>query len=214
MRTFLGLFIALAPLVAGGQGNTATGMATVEGDVYLVMANGDVKKGAGNTVVVARATPQLRATLDTVCSEISTSLRQHDRYMAAFSEPSLTTAIVTTRMKADRTKNPADIKAADSVEAVRKAHLDSSSTLWAARDRLKQLAGTAIAQAAVQRAPTGMEAHYKAEGLALGEYLLFAETTIMDKTHQWLRAANVVAGANRFDLDNSVTTTGPYCIRR
>jgi hypothetical protein len=81
-------------------------------------------------------------------------------------------------------------------------------------DSMRTYVRSMLASALIASAPTGMEAHYRAEGIAPGTYYLFAETKIMDTPHQWLREVTLAPGVNRFDLDNSVTTERPYCIRK
>jgi len=57
--------------------------ASVDGDIYLVMQNGDVKRGAGNTVRLLKAADSSRAGRDSVCNMVGTRSSELSRHLNA-----------------------------------------------------------------------------------------------------------------------------------
>ncbi len=211
MRTFLGVLIALAPLVAGGQGNIATSTATAEGDVYLVMANGDIKKAAANTVTIVRDNASTRRALEQACSNF-----RHEVPASVVLRAQLDSA------KADSIGKTVILRV-QPTEANRDAQAASSAGLATVRakvarhgllvDSVNAAADKVLNQNRAGSSPTGMEAHYRIAGLAPGSYFLMAETRILTTSHRWLRPVRLVAGNNKADLDNDWTITEPFCVR-
>lgn len=81
--------------------------------------------------------------------------------------------------------------------------------------RARLLGGPALretwAPLSVQTAPTGMRAHYVFERAPVGDYVLFAETSLFDQPYVWLTRVRVSAGrAARQDLDNTVVFPSRY----
>jgi hypothetical protein len=197
---FLLGFIAItsASSLAGQSGKprrAAAQKAFIEGDVYLMMQNGDTKKGAGLTINLLRDGEQLRKRLDRIC----------------FSHDSLSKEL--------KVREDSPYKAyMDAVLDVRKERLRMEAKAVhdsLANETVATLSAVVftLAQSAVGHSETGMNAHYSFSNIDAGRYIVFGEWTIGNNEYQWWAPVEIKAGqrlAN--DLNNSVEAKGKvYC---
>lgn len=196
-RIVLLVAFALCPtslLAQPTRGAASTSRASLEGDVYLVMQNGDIKKGAGNTVYLIRDTPAARARIDSTCQAIG----PRRKIIAMMSDIDAQMAGLAAQMGRSK-KFDSLTTQSNAAKAAIVAALDSAERAFAER----------VAPLVVERAPTGMEAHYRFASIPVGRYLLYAETAIGDHHYEWWTPAIVSRGAaNRVDLDNTVVERG------
>jgi hypothetical protein len=192
--TLIALAVALhlvgaVPSVAA-QSSAATarvrGSASVEGDVYLRMQSGDVRKMAASRthLVPWTATASFRP----LCAAWDSARSVH--------------------LRALRTRRVAR----DSAHSVRKARRDAwrlaldSATVAVERSVFggRRAAGALVdALAAQPAASTGMAAHYAFPAIAPGAYALYSDT---DLPYFWLVPIRVGPGAQTQDLDNTNVT--------
>jgi|SRR5437016_93025 len=159
---------------------------SVEGDVYLLMQNGDVKRGASNTVRLLRDTVSLLSARTRVCSTFAEEGRElQERSKVLYAQ--VDKVIGTDRF--------------EQVFARARAVGDSAKLLRA-HSRLS--IDSIFLKSAVAEAPTGVNAHYHFAGIEPGHYILWAETTIGDNHYTWWAPVVVTAGDSlKKDLDNS-----------
>ncbi len=143
----------------------------VQGDVFLVMQNGDVKRGAGNTVLMLGPADSVLAARTRVCR--------------AFGEELLA--------------------------AARKGGLPADSGTLA-KDLHGRLLGSLVGFTDAT-SKTGINAHYRFDGVAPGKYVLWAETTIGENSYTWWAPVTVRGGDSvSKDLDNSTEARAVlYC---
>lgn len=159
----LGIGCGIAPLT-GCQLKT-TG--SISGDVFLLMQNGDVKRGAGNTVLLLGPADSVVAARARVCRSFG------DQLLAA----------------ARRGENLTP----------------DTGLLYVALD-------TALMRLTVASSKTGINAHYRFEGVRPGRYVLWAETTIGDNAYTWWAPVVVAGDSVSADLDNSTEARATlYC---
>jgi hypothetical protein len=185
------------------------GSATIEGDVYLLMASGliasgDVTKAAANTVRLLRVTDSLPAVNAARCGPqfvppSARGTRAPDRLDRAEDE-----LLATMRQSGDTTGEWYKTEM-----RLRQRRAESVARFQTRRAALQAL----LMRHVVAEAGTGMNAHYRFAGVRPGPYVLWAETRIGDNPHQWWAPVTVNAGdAITKDLDNSVEADGHlYC---
>jgi hypothetical protein len=176
--------------------HTATG--SVSGSVYLVMQNGDTKRGAGVTVYLLRDTKDLERWRDTLCPQ---------RALGSIKLQLSHLSTMVSRYKAmeanSRTKT--DLYAKEQAASEAQADSFSQETIRQRRENL--------AAAIVDTVGTGMEARYQFANVIPGQYVLFAEWAIADKPYAWWAPVEVLPGQSvKHDLDNSTEKGGAlYC---
>jgi hypothetical protein len=162
--------------------------AVVYGDVYLVMQNGDVKRGAGNVVVLVADTAPLHAAVARLC-EMRT--RHVDSLLSRVERAKRAAAGATYQDDEDRLLALA-YHLQDSVEAIRTTPISVAAV---------------VAPFAKAASPTGVNAAYQIAGVIPGRYVLWASTQISDHHYDWWAPVVVAATDSvRRDLDNSVAT--------
>ena len=201
----LGFVVIAGPSIAVSQmpqkssKKVSQGVASgvLEGDVYLVMQNGDIKKIAANTVVEIRsdhATDMLRRSCDVVLSNEKVE------------------------MVKQLASTQASILSMDGIMGTAKG--DSLRLLFqqlrarvANADTVAQRAYvSALNDWSVGQSPTGMAAHYRFEKVRAGSHILVATTTIGDTPHFWLISTTVGRDTHvAVDLDNSALVTKVRC---
>src|SRR6266567_1027130 len=143
--------------------------ANVQGDVYLLMQNGDVKRGAGNTVLLLGPADSVMATRQRICHKYGEQLIDVTRRIGL---------------------SPADMPVAPVT-----------------------LLDSAFVRFARASSKTGINAHYRFDGVPTGNYVLWAETMIGDNSYTWW-APITVTGTDSVskDLDNSTEVHAAlYC---
>jgi hypothetical protein len=215
------LLALVSPQYSFGQASPAPRKPTValatdgvEGDVYLVMKNGDTKRGAGRTISLLRDTPQLRIALDSACS------RYHSTWRAL--RDSLDTVhktIVDSREAAhkallSRISDPSLAKRWQQLSRHSIAYHDTVTSHQLVLQATTEVqVRTILRSATADTVGTGMNAHYTFARVRAGTYILFGEWTIGDNHYQWWAPITVVAGKPlQRDLDNSVEADDKvYC---
>lgn len=181
------IFCVVLGSPAASQAGKATVRGTLEGDVYLMMQNGDTKKGAGGWVKLIRSDSSLVNNLQAICRDhydVSERLEAQSDSVRARS--------VAMTYK--------DLKLGDKLS-------DSASAL-AKASRLHMRQGTddtrsILRMRVVDSARTGMNAHYRFSSVRPGNYLLFYEWEIANNLHQWITSVAVGVGQTiTLDLDN------------
>ena len=170
---------AIALVIAGvtltfpacaGKSNTAS----IGGDLYLLMQNGDVKRGAANTVRLL-ADSSLRPAMDGLCRSYAGRLAALGRRPKPARSPSWPLLMA--------------------------AWVDSQRTLEA---NVRAQMSTVLLGAKAAESATGVNGHYQVTGLAPGRYVLWAETEIGDRHYTWWAPLALAAGDSvNKDLDNS-----------
>jgi hypothetical protein len=184
---------AVLVFVSNARSQTA---GSIEGDIYLVTKNGDVKKGAGNKVHLLKDTPTFRTNLDSICSEYRKNTQVY--------EASLEIIRLSAKLNAGRM-----------MDSLAKASADEAKATIPKKIELEARFEDLIRPEILASVSTGMEAHYKLSAVPAGKYLLFATTTIGDTPYDWWAAATVHPRESlHIDLDNSVIdANGAACNR-
>jgi hypothetical protein len=151
--------------------------ARLQGDVYLVMKSGDVKRGAGNVV-------HLLADRETLSQDMSRVCETELRHLLSVRHRSGPASEHHLMMPVD----PSQVT--DSALLIR---LVSRAAMEAV------LTGATMATS-----PTGVEGHYQFDSLRAGRYVLWATTDIGAHHYTWWAGILVAAGDSlRHDLDNA-----------
>ena len=186
----------------------ASAQAAVEGDVYLVMKNGDVKAAASN-VVFLLPDSVVRATASKICRGLQAELagRLNQDLIARKRPADSALAVWSAARQADPSIGVPSAKAQG-----------LQGTYLATRDSVRLLAGdwllksvTSIAEELTRvghSSPTGMRAHYHFEGVPAGKYVLWARTALYDTDYYWLARIAVGTSALQRDLDNTIVQQG------
>ena len=184
---FGGLGIAIAACT--GRPKTAS----VGGDLYLLMQNGDVKRGAGNTVRLLGDSGPLRESMQGVCRWYA-----EQRYgVAALGRRALA----------------ADMSSLDAINRAERLSTQWQDSETAARAGVRVRMMTALIGHKVAEAATGVNGHYQFAGLAPARYVLWAETEIGDHHYTWWAPIALQPGDSvKKDLDNSTESDSLfYC---
>jgi hypothetical protein len=186
----------------------ARGQASLEGDVYLVMKNGDVKPAASNTVYILPGS-RLPTVVARVCQAGQGALTERlskdllARQRLADSAMSIWSAL--------RNADPTVGLPSAETQALQAAYVATKDSVARfARDWpiiSNRLLERAILESSFA-APTGMKAHYRWDGLTPGRYLLWAATTLYDVDYFWLSVVEMGASPQHRDLDNSLVREG------
>jgi hypothetical protein len=167
--------------------------AHIEGDVYVVMKSGDVKRIAGNRVYLLKADT---AKLAPACKAVR---------IAAISYGTDTTVVATKRSlyeifggRTRRAEIDAAVRARDSTDRAANEH-----ALALARS---------VDSAVVASAPTGVGGRFRFDSVSPGSYVLHARTSLYGTTHAWFVPITLGGGASvTRDLDNDALTTRSVC---
>lgn len=158
------------------------------------MTSGDVKRGAGNTVYLIAATGLAKADLDMACRAV----REWEAQRAA-PGPKSDSGLY---HLAQSLRRHGDNLGAYNTEKM-------LASFQQRGDSIRRGVHEAIANHAVTKAPTGVNAHYRFASVRPGSYWLFAETTLYDRNYHWWAEATVKPGqAARVDLDNEAVDFG------
>ena len=84
MRTSSTIALIASLSLAGGGCAGKAKTASVGGDVYLLMQNGDVKRGAANTVRLLADSAPLRQAMNGLCRSYAERLAAHSGVRASF----------------------------------------------------------------------------------------------------------------------------------
>lgn len=165
------------PAHAGAQASRSGG--TVEGDVYLVTTNGDVKVGAALEVALIPKRSDVTTRWDAICQvQGEATLRQGKADSVAFDnlQPAEAERFLAARLR-DYVANVVPL----------------------ARQRAVVLRTASIAVS-----PTGAKGRYAFNNVPAGEYLVFAEMMLRDDLTWWIVPVRIPAhGQVALDLDNN-----------
>jgi hypothetical protein len=166
--------------------------ATVEGDVYLVMQNGDTKRGAGRTVMLLRDDDgKLRTRANLPCLELELKISPLRQWLAALPD--------TERMARSGQQGLPSMYDL----AARRLRIEKGIAEF--KDAARRAMLTELAVALVDSVGTGMNANYRLTVTRPGNYVLFSEWTIGDNVYAWWAPITIAAGQSlKRDLDNSV----------
>jgi hypothetical protein len=166
--------------------------ASVEGDVYLLMQNGDTKRGAGLTINLLRVSEELQRQLDLTCAEFSVRNGELGAKEDALREEWIKDIL-------NRSKD----------EAYRGARIARSDlaefTLGLVANRIREAKG--------EQSDTGMNAHYSFANVQPGLYVLFGEWQIGANEYQWWVPVELKSGQKmKRDLNTSLEAKDKlYC---
>jgi hypothetical protein len=165
----------------------------IEGDAYLLMKNGDTKRGTGLTVVLLND-PDGRLTnrLTTVCTNGKLRALQLAAWKLALIDSE----------KYARAEKPGAPSMFELVS--RETRLQKGIDLIAKETRDSSL--SLIRPAVADSASTGMSAHYRFDHAQPGGHLVLAYWPIGEITYSWLAPISVPESGKTYirDLDNSV----------
>ena len=176
---------------------------SLTGDVYLLMKNGDVKKGAANIVAAIPASDSLLQLVVQACRDAD-SVRKALRRKAQAAH--------------DAWNNGPDV---EPLEAIRRLETGTGllwNEKWAAKaraDNFDPLDGPIrlLASMPASSTETGLEANYALDSLPAGSYLLWADTEIGSNHYLWMRFSEVIPGlTTKADLDNSAVFDPVSCV--
>jgi hypothetical protein len=198
LRTRLAISTALLMAACDRPAKVDGDSAKIDGDVYLVTQNGDVKRAASNTVSLVRDSDSLRAGLAAVCERMERDVRPMIQNADSLSRAS------------GRASLAGDHRTSSRLLGLSNAIL---------RDARRRLAGVPdsvrarITPAVVTTARTNVSEHYSFPAVPPGSYFLFAETVIGAQPHVWWQGVTVKRGeAITLDLDTkSEANRTLYC---
>ena len=192
----------ISPGTASAQNPKVPGV-SVEGDVYLVMRNGDVKKAAANTVRLLYA-DTVRAIQGRICPP-AVFLVDSARRLVLSADSLMRVALGQQGASAGQ-------KMADYTVAQNARTAADNARAKVQRDAVQMLRAVMLGNVLAETR-TGMEAHYRFDAVAPGSYALWAETSIGDSFYQWITPVAVTGpGPVRADMDNDTAgLTRLYC---
>ena len=172
--------------VCAACGTRTPKVATVQGDIYLVMKNGDVKRGAGNTVRLLPDTGAVQAAIAQACSTVKADQAVLFRQ---------------SKVLEDKAKHQAPDEALRTLT-------EASSILETAEPgfnhRYYFSLDSLLLPLILIETGTGMNGHYSFDHVRPGRYILWAETEISDHHYTWWAPLAVTrADSIKKDLDNS-----------
>lgn len=172
----------------------------VEGDVYLVMENGDTKRGAGREVLLLRH--GVLAMRDSACKRhFAVSTRRSDSLTAVARRSSDSASYYLWKRNDTASARQFYQAAQRDEEFADQARASEKSSAEQRRSSDMQR----LLNYVVRRAGTGMNAHYRFADVPPGRYVVYSEWTINGVEYAWWAPVTVVPGrAVDRDLDNSV----------
>jgi len=205
IRRNLRVAAVLASLVA-----CRSSTASVQGDVFLVTQNGEIKRGAGDTVLLLPSTDSLRQLLVKTCSTYADRMGAILRWADSLGDQDiLGRVLVRNLLKSDATAN------ADSSRKWLRKHFPTfEDTLQATRDLTVEHVEAILNSGAIARMSPGIDAHYRFSNVRPGPYLLVATTAIEGRAYHWLAAVTAHSGDSiTHNLDNVAAGAGEtlYC---
>lgn len=175
-------FTILLPLGARAQ----QARPAIEGDVYLTMQSGDIRKIAANTVLAIPAGAFAAAR-----KEVCAPRRAFIDSLAA--RVARNKALVDSLQKVGKEQPLAEMRRAG----------DDEIHLLFLNDTLSTPIAQRLGAVATARAALGLQAHYRFDSLPAGEYILHVATRIGNRDYYWAQPATVAAKPVTLDLDNT-----------
>lgn len=198
------LAFALVPILLVAQRPAAS----VQGDVYIVMQNGDTKRGAGRTVSLVPDRDSLHNTIQAVCvAHYATANRNAEAWAAAMAA---NTAAMKARVDSILSHGVEDTAAVYRTDRV----ADSTKRLVVMEPAIAlSLLLHNVQQLRVAEAPAGMSAHFRFPAVQSGAYLIVSSWPIGEHHYVWWKHVTLRPGvAATQDLDNeSIVTLEDLC---
>ena len=178
----------------------------VEGDAYLVMKSGDIKKAAGNEIFLIRDDSAFNADYNALCAALGS---EYQRLRVAASQAN----DADEREMAARYKRLEETGTLTLVGKTYQKYLDTHHAVEKANSDAVSSVSAVLMRDTVASTRTDINAHYRFLGVKPGHYRLFGEKTIFDKEYQWWTKVEVVSDkVLRKDLDNSTEADkSVYC---
>ena len=199
MRPLILSVLAMSAAILPAQRSkpvAGTRSATLEGDVYLMMKSGDLKKAAGQTVYLLRLAPETQGAIALACK---TTVDAHEVSVARVA------------------KAQASLEQAQRENMKAEVQLDLARDLTAAQLSLKEVPQRVdeetfldVSRSRVDSAKTGINAHYRFANLRPGRYILFAQWPIGDHSYEWWVPVDLKPGRSIVDLDHTSVAEDPF----
>lgn len=186
---------------AGATGGVASGPTTapvaekgnIQGDIYVVLPNGDTKRGAGQTIYVLRDPDALTAALDASCAQWNTIVQpkyaEYRSWQAKLSNP----------------KNAQEQRSAMDQVRLTGNELDSL------RQSMQLTQDHIVASYIVDSTDANIDSHYIV-GVPAEKIVLYSAWTIDRTPYHWWKVVQPRAGLLlTFDLNNKSLSQRPYC---
>jgi len=163
--------------------------ATLSGDMYLTMQDGDIHRIAGTPIALVSTDAARSAKLR--CGETADVDSAFMRAVRSFATP-------------------------DSLDK-RRSLGDRHKAMWAANDSADKVHGAlarairaALDSAVLYLGSTNVDGHYRFAGVRPGDYALFAQTTVGDRVYGFLVPVAIGGADSSKDLNNTTAGTA-YC---
>ncbi|MGC9999900.1 MAG: hypothetical protein ABSE21_07350 [Bryobacteraceae bacterium] len=171
--------------------------AVIEGDIYLLMESGDVRRGAGLAVHLLRDPDATAKLLASNCDQFQSLNDDLERRQAA-ARAAATKAI-----------------GSSSGEFERRLEEESrlSKLIFELFDKTTASADKILLDASMSKSNSGVNSHFKFDGVPAGDYALWARFPIGDRWYQWFIPVTVAPGEHVVrDLDTaSMNRRVVYC---
>jgi hypothetical protein len=166
---------------------------SAEGDVFLVMKNGDTKKGAGRTILLVRNSDSLQAQIGAACDRVKPAMAATSRRIKA-----ITDSIIALPTFVDLFTRHSD-------EAI--------AALGVEEHAMRDSVDAALGRFVADTTGTGIAAHYRFTKIRPGSYLLVGSWKIGNNDYRWVAPIKITgAQAMHRDLDNSTEASQKlYC---
>ena len=190
----------------------ASAQTVVEGDVYLVMRNGDVKPAASNFVFLVPYAVVASA-VSTVCNDRGRAILAERLGRDLIARKRLADSAYDT-WEAARQKNPNIGLPSEQSQSLQIAYDKTRDSVWSLAGLAAEWPTTSaglIADALTRggrTAATGMKAHYRMDSIPAGRYELWARTTLYDIDYYWSTAIIIGDLPVHRDLDNTLVHEG------
>jgi len=169
----------------------------VSGELYVTMKSGDVKRGADVQVIVVgeRLMAEWRKGREMLRSEY------REARVAAESARARS-------LNLDKSlHDPSDVGVRDYMLADERA---SEAERRVAEVKRRYMDMTKLVDGATAKARTDVNGHYEMKGIPPGKYYVIATHKVFDNELSWLVPVEVHGGAQKVDLSNSNSISGPW----
>jgi hypothetical protein len=153
--------------------------AVIEGDIYLLMESGDVRKGAGLTVHLLRDSDATAKLLASNCDQYRSLYGDLDR-----------------REAAARAASMSALRSGSYDEAQRQGKEETrlSGLTFKLFDETTASADKILLDASISESNSGVNSHFKFDGVPAGSYALWAQFPIGERWYQWFIPVTVAPG--------------------
>jgi len=172
----------------GAKARGAMSLASLSGDLFVVMKSGDVKRGAGVETFLIESTEPFESAWAKLLSEFKADW---DVAFAAYRQA---------KERYDRTKGMIGTeKWMPAMDEWRRTstHLDE------VRDKYTARAVSLIQSTSHKSARTDVNGHYELADIKLGKHYIFSHHKVFNNEIYWMIPADLKGGQNKVDLSNS-----------